>query len=154
MYQILQQQIFSDNEVVRERAIAELQRYMTLVLSSLFDINENEIHANLHQKINTEDGGTCEGQLIGVPLQHLREMRHRELLKKHRGKMLTCNKCHEMWDSTDVINGAIEHMFELSKHEVPTFWPENVTFPLQQEMMELLALRFPFDMMDIPVEAV
>ena len=153
-FQILQQQIFSDREDVREKAIAELQKYMSLVLSSLFEINEDEIHGCLHKSKNTVESKTCDGQLIGVSLQNLREMRHRELLKKHRGKMLTCNKCHEMWDSTDVINGAIEHMFELSKHEVPTFWPENVTFPLQQEMMELLALRFPFDMMDIPVEAV
>jgi hypothetical protein len=90
---------------------------MTLVLSSLFDINEDEIHGHLQEQKNTHDSGTCEGQLVGVPLQHLREMRHRELLKKHRGKMLTYNQCHETWDSTDVINGAIMHLFELSKSE-------------------------------------
>jgi hypothetical protein len=80
-------------------------------------------------------------------------MRHRELLKKHRGKMLTCSQCNQTWDSTDIINSAIEHLFELSKNEVPNFWPDCVTFPLQHEMIELIALRFQFDMMAIPEEA-
>jgi hypothetical protein len=72
-------------------------------------------------------------------------MRHRELLKKHNGKIITCNKCNKSWSTTDIINGIIENLLLPAKSETPDYWPSNITFPLQHEQVELLALRYQYD---------
>jgi len=87
---------------------------------------------------------------MGVPLQSLREMRHIQLLKKHCGKVIRCNNCNKNWDTQDTVNSVLNELFELSKIEYPSFWPQHLNFPLSHEEMELLALRFQIDMIQIP----
>ena len=153
-HHLIQQLLFSADSAIRNKAINEIQEYMRKVLSSEFYIKEEEFKSNLHSESDVDNvGEVCGGEVTGVSLQQLREMRHRQYLKSHQGKVVTCNKCEKSWNTEDVVNSAIKYLFEESKKECPTFWPEHVTFPLQHEFIELLAFRYQYDMAHIPIEA-
>ena len=145
LFSVLQQQLFSSDVNVRNRAITQIQNYMSQVLSSSFEVTETEVNQSLHLCRSEE--------LCGTPLQNLREMRHRQLLKKHTGKIIICNKCEKQWETVEIINSIIGLLLDRTRQECPTYWTENLVLPLGSELMELLALRYQYDITDIPIEA-
>jgi hypothetical protein len=88
-----------------------------------------------------------------VPLQHLREMRHIQLRKIHQGKIIYCNGCQKTWSTTEIINSVIQHLFQKSLDEFPDFWPSTISLPLKDEEIELIALRYQYDIQDVPESA-
>jgi uncharacterized Rmd1/YagE family protein len=123
------------------------------VLSSSFIFNDKEtIFEILHQSEKMSDQ-ECKGPLNPSSFQHLREMRHLQLRKQHQGKILHCNGCQKLWNTTEVINKVIQHLFHKSVQEHPDFWPDTITFPLKEEEIELIALRYQYDLQDIPESA-
>ena len=148
-YYDLQQQLFSNDENIRREAKKYLERYLDKVLSATFDILDSEVNRCLH--VNTECQPS-DDKIMGVSLQSLREMRHIQLLKNHCGRIVTCDDCKRSWDTAEVVNSVIKELLFLSRVEYPTFWPEDITFPLSHEQVELLALRYQNDMIHIPAE--
>ena len=141
----LQQQIFSKNPEVRSAAIAELERYLVSVLSGSFDITSEEIMCSLHHG-NTHCNSDSSECLTHGTLQDLREMRHREYLKKQCGRVVHCLSCDKKWDTASVVNSVMEKLFLVSKETHPTYWPSNLSFPFTYEQTELMALRYQYDM--------
>jgi hypothetical protein len=79
-------------------------------------------------------------------------MRHREYLKNHCGQIIQCPNCNKKWDTNQVVNCVVNKIFEHIKNDYPTYWPENLTFPLRYEQTELLALRYQYDMLEFSNE--
>ena len=152
-YYVLQLKLFSKDIEERESAKNAIKAYLKKVLSSSFIFNDKEkIFEILHQpeKMSHQD---CKGPLNPSSLQHLREMRHLQLRKQHQGKILHCNGCQKLWNTTEVINSVIQHLFHKSVQEHPDFWPDTITFPLKEDEIELIALRYQYDVQDIPDNA-
>ena len=145
-YHNLQQQLFSNNKEVREKAMENMKNFLDKVLCSSFNISEDEVMSSLHEKCKCSSNVD---QLAGVSFQQLRDMRHIELRKKYEGKILSCNICSKHWDTNEIVNSVAEKLFHWSKQEHPMFWPEGITFPLQHEQLELLALRTQYDMVNL-----
>ena len=106
----MQLKLFSKDIEERESAKNAIKAYLKKVLSSSFIFNDKEkIFEILHQpeKMSHQD---CKGPLNPSSLQHLREMRHLQLRKQHQGKILHCNGCQKLWNTTEVINSVIQHL--------------------------------------------
>jgi len=151
-YQNLQQQLFSSDAAIRERSKVELTKYLEKVLSSSFNLMEDEVK----QAIHTVNDTCCSRDVgvEGVSMQTLREMRHIEFRKKHEGKVIICTECSNKWDTAQVVNGVIRNLYAKSREEDPTYWSNELTFPLHHEQMELIALRYQSDMRTISKEKV
>ncbi|MFN9654790.1 MAG: AAA family ATPase, partial [Dolichospermum sp.] len=148
----LQQNLFSTDANVREKSREEVIKYLDQVLSSTFDILQEEVINGVHDEGETCSTLDASTVMEGVSLQNLREMRHRELLKKHKGKVVSCNNCKKEWDTAEVVQGVLAKMFVMAREEYAEYWPDELEFPLCYEQMELLMLRFQFDMAQIPKE--
>jgi hypothetical protein len=61
-------------------AIAEVEKYLDSVMSGSFEITSEDLMSCLHRERNQCSNITL-NDLSGVPLQALREMRHRVYLK-------------------------------------------------------------------------
>jgi hypothetical protein len=134
-YLNLQQNLFSTDANVRERSREEVIKYLDQVLSSTFDILQEEVINGVHgegETCSTLDASTI---IEGVSLQNLREMRHRELLKKHKGKVVSCNNCKKKWDTAEVVQGVLAKLFVMAREEYAEYWPDELAFPLCYEQM-------------------
>jgi hypothetical protein len=120
------------------------------IMSTSFYVSSDEVNSAMQSSHNVEN---CDGELKYVSMQQLREMRHRQLLKNHKGKVIQCIKCEQSWDTVEIINEMIKHLFPLAKAELPEFWPVDITFPLKHEQMEVLSLRYQYDMANLPESA-
>jgi hypothetical protein len=103
--------------------------------------------SSLHEKCKCSSN--VDQLLAGVSFQQLRDMCRIELRKKYEGKILSCNICSKHWDTNEIVNSVAEKIFHWSKQEHPMFWPEGITFPLQHERVELLALHTQYDMVNL-----
>jgi hypothetical protein len=82
----------------------KLERYLDNVLSATFNICTSEVNRCVHSN------SVCQPpdhKIVGVPLQSLREMRHIELLKKHCGRVVTCEECKMSWDTAEIVNSVV-----------------------------------------------
>jgi hypothetical protein len=150
-YYLLQQQLFSNDQAIRNSAKGLLEKYLNKVLSSTFDITLDEVNRNIHGDSGCKPSND---KIVGASLQHLREMRHIGLLKKHHGKVISCDECNKSWDTVDVINSVIKELFHLSVLEYSSFWPQGILYPFTHEQIELFALRYQHDMTHIPPDKV
>jgi len=152
-YHLLQMKLFSKDCEEREFAKDAIKAYLKEVLSSKFTFSdEDNISQYLHEFQQNSDQ-KCRGQIHQVPLQHLREMRHIQLRKIHQGKIIYCNGCQKTWSTTEIINSVIQHLFQKSLDEFPDFWPSTISLPLKDEEIELIALRYQYDIQDVPESA-
>lgn len=149
-YHVLQQQLFSNDPQIRQNAVNNLHEYFKKVMCSSFEVSEEEVHQGVVETHKTQN---CRGIPEPVPLQKLREMRHREHLKEHKGKVVVCNDCEQSWDTVEVIYGVVKNLFHLSREEVPGLWSDGICFPLKYEQLENLALRYQYDVIQIPESA-
>jgi len=131
-----------------------MKKYLKKVLSSHFDVGEFNIQDHFQHKSSDVDNiDVCTGVVNGVLPQSLREMRHRQQLKQNKGVILKCSQCPKVWDTESTLNGVINYLLPLTKNECPHFWPDDLTLPLKHEQIEVLALRFRYDMNSIPESA-
>ncbi len=103
-YHNLQQQLFSTDAVVRKEATIAIESYLSNVLSSTFNIKKEKLNDCIHANVNNCPSLSSNESIHGVPFQQLREMRHREFLKSHGGKIIICNNCNKSCTSTDVYH--------------------------------------------------
>jgi len=154
-FYLLQMKLFSRDVETRKSALTSMKSYLKAVLSSKF-IFDDEVEDNLTNLLHvnfTNVEEDCKSGMSSAALQHLREMRHIQYRKLHQGKILHCSGCKRSWSTTEIINTVIEHLFHKSLHEYPGFWQEGLTFPLKDEQIELIALRYQYDIQGIPENA-
>ena len=154
-FYLLQMKLFARDVETRKSALTSMKSYLKAVLSSKF-IFDDEVEDNLTNLLHvnfTNVEEDCKSGMSSAALQHLREMRHIQYRKLHQGKILHCSGCKRSWSTTEIINTVIEHLFHKSLHEYPGFWPEGLTFPLKDEQIELISLRYQYDIQGIPENA-
>jgi hypothetical protein len=110
-------------------------------MSRTFEITPDEVVDSLHGNTVQCCSSPSRG-IQNVSLQSLREMRHREYLKKHCGQVVQCSNCEKKWDTNQVVNSVLQKLYLDCKDNFSTY----LQFPLTYEHTELMALRYQFDM--------
>jgi hypothetical protein len=73
-------------------------------------------------------------------------MRHKKNCRVFKGAVARCVECHKVFTTKDLVWNAIECWYNAAKVEFPDYFAEDVTFPLSNEQIHIIALRFCYDM--------
>jgi len=127
-------------------------------VSSDFDKNVGDfatssICANHCENISQSDlsiSHKCRVDPVIMDKQLLRNLRQKESVKFTNGYVAICPKCHKRFTTKDIVWSAVENWYTTAKTEYPEYFGDlTLTFPLSDDRISLLALRFPYDMVNL-----
>jgi len=100
--------------------------------------------------VNCEDANVCRVTPVIMSKQMLRNLRQKDLVKYTNGLVAICPACHKRFTTKDLIWNAVKMWYSVAKEENPEYFKGfPLEFPLSEERINLLALRFPYDMVHL-----
>ena len=154
--------LWSEEESVRCAAKSELVEYMKLTMSASYNLLEEDY---LHEKTEpltssgesanddfdistkSDKNDCCRIIPKAVCKANLFKMRHERCCHVFKGLVAKCEGCSTKFSTRDLVWNAVRawnKQFEDTFHK-PFFLP-NHPFPSSKEIMERIALRYPYDM--------
>ena len=117
------------------------------------DFATSSICANHCENISQSDlsiSHKCRVNPVIMEKQLLRNLRQKESVKFTNGYVAICPKCHKRFTTKDIVWSAVENWYTTAKTEYPEYFGDlTLTFPLSDDRISLLALRFPYDMVNL-----
>ena len=150
--------LWSEDEEIRFRARKQILDYFEKIMGSSYDfIPQSYPHKTQetpqaidstapNSVFNNEVISNCNGLLVEYPKQNYRDMRHKKNCRVFKGAVARCVECHKVFTTKDLVWNAIECWYNAAKVEFPDYFAEDVTFPLSNEQIHIIALRFCYDM--------
>ena len=105
--------------------------------------NDNMKHSFSQQEIHPLQ---CNGSLVEVPKQNLRDMRHKTQARKYNGIVTRCTKCNQVFTTRQMVWNAIKTWYRIAVKEFPNYFHSNISFPMTNEQIHIISLRFSYDM--------
>ena len=150
----LRQLLFSVDDAEQLAAREELKKYVTLVMCATFGDSTEVEGGSVFDVQSSSDpvdvivsDGCTEGHhdLSPLPFQILREQRHKAYCNTHKGLVGICDRCSALVSSVDIVNAALNQwkLFVEERHN----WGD---FPLCPERMDVVAMRYPYDLNQFP----
>ncbi|MGH7955325.1 MAG: hypothetical protein ACREOZ_05125, partial [Gloeomargaritales cyanobacterium] len=101
----IRMKIFSPIEKDRDLARQCLLRYVSLIMSSSYDINWDIPH----QRYGSNSAAFCNADLCVVSHQELRDLRHKENCRQGQGRVAGCEACHQTFNTKQIVNNAHQY---------------------------------------------
>jgi hypothetical protein len=141
-----------------KKAQDELRDYMVKTMSASYELVEQDFlhvkpNSNVNFDINQHDKDTSDHhdgcRIIPsiVPNQTLRNMRHERACHILKGTVAKCEGCGQIFTSSRLIWNAIHNW--IKNLDCNPFCPnffKNASFPLTKEQIDIIAMRFTYDM--------
>ena len=94
-----------------------------------------------HTRKNT-DNQLCSGNIIEVPLQNLRNMRHKDKCIEENGIIGKCEICKATFTSSELVNNFLNQ----NKQNASDLYLRRLGIPMEY-MKDIYAMRYPYDIM-------
>ena len=141
-FQTLRKLLFHENKDIKTKAREEMLKYAEKIMSSSYG--------------DLEISHSCNGKtIIGKPddllsiksCQHLRDLRNKNHCHDLNGIIAECSICNKQFSSPDLINNAMQYLFNTNKKTIMYGHgvQQKEPFPISREKLDIYAYRTVYD---------